>query len=442
MPINAQSINASLRSLDNNHNLASDTTDWKLFRSIKEIRLSRKATFPSLSVGGEFREQLRFFNNLNFGDAIPGKDFYLQQRYLIHTDFTLNKYFRLFSQLNATNVNWKNSITSKDKEKLDFMQAFLDLRLDMLHSRFRFGRQELLFGSERILGPDDGPNNRQTYDGIRYTLNFKKISGDIILVRPVLFKPEIFDNIWARDRLISIGYWTFSFKNKSSLDIYYFGDYRKIVSSEGVGITDKRHSIGARLSKSSGPFYYDIEGIVQRGVSKNQDINGWQFTSITGYSWKDLRMKPNFQLKLSLNSGEKDTTDDQNNSFIPISAKPTVNNLLSVGPTNVILLAPKGAIEITGRLDFSLTWFVIWRLRLTDGLYSKDMEKMTRPPDKPGENSGKYVAGGPTIEFAYNFSRHFDISLQAGTFFPGDYIKRTGVGKNVQAAALKAYYRF
>jgi hypothetical protein len=440
--LNGQDINNNLRTLDNNHNLASDTTDWRFFRSIKEIRLSGKTPLPIISFGGEIREQLRYFNNLNFGDAIPGNDFYLQQRYMIHADLSINKYLRLFTQLNSTNVNWKNSVSSVDKEKLDFMQAFLDIRIDVLHSSFRFGRQELSYGSERIIGTGDGPNNRQTFDGLKYTFNFNKLTGDFILVRPVTFLPDIFDNAWGKDHLISVGYWTLALKNKSLLDLYYFGDYRQCVSNEGVNFTEKRHSIGIRLSKSSGSFYYDIEGILQRGVSDTQNIQGWHFSSITGYRLRDHPLSPNIQLKVSVYSGNKDSTDNKINSFVPISARPAVNILLPIGPTNIILLAPKGTIEIANGLNFSLTCFAIWRLRKTDGLYSRDMEFMTRPPDNPNENLGLYVAGGIYAELAYIFSKHFDISLQVGYFFPGEYIRNTGLGKDVQAAALKAYYRF
>jgi hypothetical protein len=197
-----------------------------------------------------------------------------------------------------------------------------------------------------------------------------------------------------------------------------------------------------RLSKSSGQFYYEIEGILQRGTYDTLEIQGWHFTNIAGYRWSDYPMSPNFQVKLAVYSGEKDSTDNKINLFIPIAARPPVNQLLPVGPTNIILLAPKGAIEITKGVDFSLTYYFIWRLRNTDGLYSRDMESLVRPADRPNESLGKYVAGGPTATMDFTFSKHFDLSLQFGYFFAGEYIKNTGNGKNVQAAALKAYYKF
>jgi hypothetical protein len=70
------------------------------------------------------------------------------------------------------------------------------------------------------------------------------------------------------------------------------------------------------------------------------------------------------------------------------------------------------------------------------------MERMTRPYDKTGEKNGSYVAGGPTSEVIYSYGKNFTLSLQFGYFFVGEYIRNTGNGKDVQAAALKANYSF
>jgi hypothetical protein len=440
--LNGQGINKDLRSLDSNHILATDTNDWNVFRKIKEIPLTKYDNPANLSIGGEIREQLRVYHHLNYGDANPDKDYYLLQRYMVHADLYINKNLRIFTQLNSTHVNGKNTIGANDRDYLGIMQAFIDVNLPSLPMRLRFGRQEFLYGSERILGPRDGPNNRQMYDGLRYTLNFKKITGDFILVNPVAFKPGFFDNIRIRDYLIFAGYWTFSFKNKNFLDLYYFGTSRKNVPVEAGTTSIYRNSLGARISKSPESFYYDIEGTLQGGSYNTQNIYGWHFTSIIGYRWNNIPLSPRFQLKGAVFSGNKDSTDNQINSFVPISAKPPVNDMLPVGPTNLVLFVPEGEIKLNKSLALMLRYFCIWRLRRTDGLYSTDMERMIRPPDKPGQNNGNYTAGGPAAEINYTTNKHFNISLTASYFIPGIYIKSTGAGKDLQAMIIKAYYRF
>ena len=438
----SQGINNNLRSMDNNHILATDTTDWKAFRKIKEIPLTRNDHPSNLSFGGEFREQVRVYNHINYGDTKPDRDYYLLQRYMVHADLHINSTFRIFAQLNSTRVNWKNSIGANDRDYLGVMQAFIDVNLPSFPMRFRVGRQELFFGSERILGPRDGPNNRQTYDGLRYSLNFKKITGDFILVCPVAPKPEFLDNRPVKNYFVFASYWTLSLKNKNILDLYYFGISRQNITESAGKTTEQRNSVGFRFSKPVESFFYDMEGTLQKGSNHGLNINGWHFTSITGYKWNNAPMSPRIQFKGAIFSGNKDSTDNQTNSFVPISAKPPVNDMLPVGPTNLLILVPEGELKLSRSFSVTLRYFAIWRLRRTDGLYSTDMERMIRKPDKPGENNGHYTAGGPTAEFNFTAGKHFNVSLTTSYFFPGEYVKKTGAGKDLQAMILKVYYRF
>ncbi|MCU0407561.1 MAG: alginate export family protein [Bacteroidales bacterium] len=436
-----QGINNILRSLDDNHLLATDTTDWKVFRKIKEIPLTRKNDPVLISLGGELREQLRLYNHLNYGDADPDKDVYLLQRYLAHADLSVSRNLRFFSQLNSTHVSWKNSVGLNDRDYLGVMQLFTDFSIPELHSRLRFGRQELFFGAERILGTRDGPNNRQTYDGLRYTLNLPKATGDFLIVHPVAFKPGFFDNSGMKSFLIVSGYWTLFPKNKRTLEVYYFGTNRKVPSEGAYAETETRHSFGARGNQTTGSVYYDVEATLQLGSREENNIYGWHMTSIVGHKWKNSHLLPKLQLKGAVYSGNKDSTDNQINTFYPISAKPPVNDMLPVGPSNIFLLVPEGEIKAKN-LTIMLRYFLIWRVRRTDGLYSIDLERMVRPPDKPGEDNGHYTAGGPVAEINYTANKHFSVSVQSGYFVPGVYVKSTGAGKDLQSMILKVYYRF
>ena len=56
-----------MRPLDDNHALATDSTDWKFHRAIKELSLAKGDPGLLLSFGGEVREQIRYFDHVNFG---------------------------------------------------------------------------------------------------------------------------------------------------------------------------------------------------------------------------------------------------------------------------------------------------------------------------------------------------------------------------------------
>lgn len=116
--------------------------------------------------------------------------------------------------------------------------------------------------------------------------------------------------------------------------------------------------------------------------------------------------------------------------------------MLRIGPTNIVLFAPEGEIRVMKRVGFVLKYFAIWRLRTTDGLYSTDMERMIREPDMAGKKNGRYVGGGPAVELNYTARRHFNATLTLANFSPGEYLKNTSKGMNLQGLQLKTYYRF
>ena len=92
----------NLRPLDNNQALRADTSDWKPHRVIKNMRLSAKNLAIYLSLGGEIREQVRYYNRVNYGDVdsgTPNTDLFLMQRYMLHANLQLGKHIRFFSQL-------------------------------------------------------------------------------------------------------------------------------------------------------------------------------------------------------------------------------------------------------------------------------------------------------------------------------------------------------
>jgi hypothetical protein len=148
-----QDINPNLRSLDNNHSLAKDTLGLIQYGRIKEISFRKNKHYPIISIGGEFRERVRFTDHINFGDVAPGQsdhDLYFLHRFLLHTELKLSNSFRIYTQLNTTSVSLKDRSTNLDKDQFSVLQNFLDISLFNQTMRFRIGRQEISYGVVQI----------------------------------------------------------------------------------------------------------------------------------------------------------------------------------------------------------------------------------------------------------------------------------------------------
>lgn len=436
-----------LRPLDNNHALATDSSDWKFHRIIKELSLAKRNPGTLLSFGGEIREQIRYFNHINFGDVDSGisdHDFYLQQRYLLHADLRISKSLRFFIQFNSCHATGKNVVVPQvDRDDLGVMQAFADIEFGFpFPFRIRLGRQEFMYGLERFLALRDGPTIRQTFDGARLTLGLNKATGDFFLVVPISYQFGVFDNNWREDEYVLATYWIMPVKGNNFLDLYLFSSQVKEAVYAHDTADENRQSLGFRLSKTKGTFSYDAEFTYQFGKHGSNNIHAWQLSSQFAYRWQALSWKPRLMIREALYSGDRKPDDGIINTFRPVTAKPPVYDLVPIGPANIALISPEAEILLHKTLTLTFRYFWVWRLSENDGLYPPDMRKMSRELGSPGNSQGSTDTRGIALDISYTPNKHLNLLLYGGLFLPGEYIRSTGEGKNVEAGSLKITYRF
>src|SRR6201987_6331321 len=152
-----------------------------------------------LSLGGEIRETYERFHNTNFGLSPDDPDVYLLQRYLFHVDFHAGQRFRFFGELNSSLEDGRTGgPRALDEDKFDVHQGFVDFVVLKPRENYsltlRIGRQEMAFGSGRMIDLVEGPNVPLSFDGFR--LSWKspewKVAG--FATRPVQNEPGIFDD--------------------------------------------------------------------------------------------------------------------------------------------------------------------------------------------------------------------------------------------------------
>lgn len=179
--------------------------DWSVLRdrsrrtdyldAIKYIPLGDREDWY-LTLGGEARPYYEWFKNEDWGDAPEDHNGFLLQRYMVHADLHLGKSFRFFGQLKSgIEVGRNGGPRPPDEDKLDVHQAFVDLTVQSHKNRsivLRVGRQEMSFGSQRLISTREGPNVRESFDGFRLLLRESKWKIDAFVTKPVKTKQEIF----------------------------------------------------------------------------------------------------------------------------------------------------------------------------------------------------------------------------------------------------------
>jgi hypothetical protein len=120
---------------------------------------------------------------------------------MLGADFHLGNRFRAFTELHSGTVNGKEPapLPVIDKNKLDFNQAFLDINLltrpqGSPKLTLRLGRQQLHFGTGRLVSIREVPNLRAGFDGARVILNTHNWRIDAFATKPVFTKDGFFDD--------------------------------------------------------------------------------------------------------------------------------------------------------------------------------------------------------------------------------------------------------
>lgn len=412
------------------------TRNW--YKEIKFTKLNATAT-NYLSQGGEVRYLYQYYTNEDWGD-IPVESYNsFYTRFLYHTDFHLSKYFRFFNQFNSTfAVGRVTPIRTIDQNVLDIQQIFFDAN-PINGLTLRIGRQELLHGSQRLIGVREGPNNRQSHDAVKVFWKKKNIQIDAYYSHPVRVKQGIFDDRFnEREKLWSAYAVLNAVPKIYNIDLYYIGYYDQSKQyNSGTG-EELRHSLGTRIWHKSKTWNYDFEALYQFGNWGIQYINAYTASIDLNYTFDNVKTEPTVGVKTEFISGDKNKDDKQLNTFNPLFPRGAYFGLAAlIGPVNLLDFHPNFSFKPFNNFYISVDYDVFWRYSLSDGIYGPNVALIF------DDNSSSRFTGhqiGLSVEYQPN--PFIKITPEAMWFYPGQYLRDVSPGKQVLFVAFTAQLKF
>jgi Alginate export len=414
-----------------------------LWDPIKYIPLNETGSWY-LSIGGEARERYEYFNHPNWGKD-PQDNGYLLQRYFLHGDLRLGENVRLFTQFQSSLEDGrKGGPRPTDEDELDLHQAFLDVKLNLPDDAaltLRSGRQEMIYGSQRIISVREGPNVRQSFDGFRLMYRSGEVRIDGFATRPAQTKRHVFDDgpdntkaLWGTYAVLP-----FPLLPKASIDLYYIGLYRSKAGFDQGASRETRHSVGARLWRTAAPLDYNFEAIYQWGSFGRNDISAWTVASDTGYTMTSLPLRPRIGLRADIASGDENPSNKELQTFNPLFPKGAYFNEAGlIGPANFIDLNPCLDLHLTKHFTLIFDWDFFWRESTNDGLYNNAVALV-----RSGKTSdARYIGSMPQAQLLWDIDRHLTFTTIYGHFFAGRFIKESGPGDDVDYITTWMTYKF
>ncbi|WP_276483057.1 alginate export family protein [Paraflavitalea pollutisoli] len=415
--------------------------DW--YKALKYTPLSQQG-HTYLSLGGDIRYQYQWFKNENWGAAPKDNDGFVLTRYLAHADFHAGKHFRTFVQLQSSFANGKVAPPSPvDENQLDLHQAFVDLAFAGKQASsitLRIGRQELLYGSQRLVAVRDGPNNRQAFDAARLLYARRTWQVDVFYSRFVQSKPKIFDDGVTNNTR----FWgAYLVKRKipflRNVDLYYFGLQRKSAKfDDGTG-EELRHSVGTRIWDAKKFWRYDIEGVYQFGDFAGKQITAWTFSVNTSYKFANTALKPEFGVKTEVISGDGRYGDNKLQTFNPLFPRGGYFGLVSlIGPANLFDIHPSVTLDLWRGLYFNMDYDIFWRYSRHDGIYGPSTALIYSGKESTQKSIGRQYS----THLEYIPNRHFYFRCEFTWFKASDFLQDVGPGKNILFTSTTAQLKF
>ncbi|PYR25202.1 MAG: hypothetical protein DMF98_13015 [Acidobacteria bacterium] len=389
-----------------------------------------------LTLGGQARERGEYFRQYLFGNSEPKQsDGYLLSRYRLSADLHVTRYFRMFAEGRSSFALDRDLVggrTTAYVDELDLMNGFADVMIPLgqqASMTLRGGRQELIFGSQRLVGPGDFSQVPRSFDG---GAAIGQIAGWTIT--PFWTQSVVIDKyrVFATVPLHSL---------PINLDLYWLDANNRTASFNGTLGREHRHTLGGRVFGKIGAtgLDFEVEGAAQFGAVGRGDIGASMFTSVLGYTLPVPRLSPRVYIEFDYASGD-DRPGGKVGTFNPLY--PNGHSYLGyidyIGRQNII--TPNAGVSINPMqgLTLSLQQYFFWRASDHDALYNKSGGVL-----RPGTGTtARYVGAQTDVYATYNFTRHLLGYAGYSRFFTGDLINETGKDKDSDFYYAALQYTF
>jgi hypothetical protein len=395
-----------------------------------------------LRVRGEFRERMEGFDGAGFDDA--REDLYWLSRFRFNTTITPSKTLAFQVQVQDARVAKKTvgARGSPFRAPLDVRMAFADVGASSGRVTVRLGRQELVYGEQRLVGHVSWLNAARTFDGAKVTVRARALKVEAFATSIVRILDGEIDKSGAGNRFLGAWATTDRLLPQGVVEPFFFFKRDVNLRSELGGIANlEEGTLGVRLTgKLPARLDYGVEMAVQRGSLGAEDVRAWAGhwqlrESLPGPGALRLIGEYNYA------SGDEDPADGVRGTFDQLYPTPHDKYGLAdqIGWRN--LHHARAGVEITPwkGLPVVVNYHSWWLAEKQDAIYAASSAPLARA-----------VAGAPSAhvgqELDAQVSRALTEQLQLAAgyahIFTGPFLKATTPGASYSHPYVMVTYVF
>lgn len=402
-----------------------------------------------LSFGGNFWYRYIHETDSRLNAAGTNNDFHML-RTRFHADLWYRDKVRLFAEMiDARAFGSELPPLVTDRNHADILNLFTDLKVANVNNGpvyLRVGRQELMYGSQRLISTLDWVNTRRTFQGVKAFWRTPEWDLDAFWTRPMVIEKGDVDN-WDTQQNF-FGLWaTHKPKPGHLIDLYFLSleNDRNIaavnLSRNNILQGDSHvHTLGGRVAGNFDNFLYELEGMYQFGKRSSQDVSAFAVATGVGYRLP-LPMNPQGWIRYDFASGDSKSTDGRSNTFNQLFpfGHYYLGFLDRVGRQNMHDINAQFTLHPMPWMTFITQYHRFYLANNRDYLYNAGGLATLR--DATGQ-SGSHI--GDEIDFRVNFhvSRHQDVLFGYSKMWSGEFLKKQVPGISPDLIYVQYNIRF
>ncbi len=398
-----------------------------------------------IDLGGEFRWQGKSENNRRLDGRNNTYNLFRERVYL---DARYDNRVRVYVEgIDAVSFNEDQPPLIIDENRTDLINLFGEVRLWSEGDRslsLRGGRQELLFGAQRLVSPLDWGNTRRTFDDVaRLVYRSQEWDLDGFWGRPIVADVHNFDH-GDQSRQFGGAYAVYKGVKDQIIDLYFLTLLESddlVLGRRGVRGDFEVYTFGSRWFGSRNDWLWEFEGAYQFGNQANLDRSAGMVTGGIGRRFPKAWAKPEIWFYYDWASGDSDPNDDEFSTFnqlFPL-AHPYFGFLDLVARQNIrdpnvrLALNPHQRLKLTA-------WYHRFMLdEPRDALFNAAGAVSRRDPTgRAGDDVGDEI----DLMLDILLSTNADIQIGYSHFTPGGFIQRTGIGGDAEFFYTQFVFRF
>ena len=373
-----------------------------------------------LDLGGQYRARYMAERNFRGLHLTGNDDDFILHRTRLFANAKYSDWFRFYGEyIDAESNNEFFAPRVIEVNRSDMLNLFADARAfdgDSGDLWFRIGRQELLYGSERLVSPLDWANIRRTFEGFKFYWQGTDWNVDFFATRPVLPNPIHFDSA-NYDQEFFGGWATYKAIEGQTFDLFAI-QFNNAFLANNFQFT----TLGGRWLGSQESWLWELEGGTQFGDNTDASIHQAGFaTGGVGYKWADRCWQPTLWCYYDWASGGNVLGAGQGfNHLFPLAHK-FLGYMDLFGRSNIQSPNVQLALQPAPKLKFLLWYYYLFLDTRADTPYTVVMG-----PVNPGNRPVSRDLGTEIDLIAtYSINARMEILFGYSHFTAGDYYKLT-----------------